>query len=258
MVHSIYASKRQLTYCLTALTISCLALLTSCATQFSSEPTPSQPTQNSVSLDEFYTPSPSGEADDYYLLLPGEDDNDYSYFLDEQDYYTALDHGGDAHYKFIHNFLKKGHGYGDLNHIHVHIPGPHHFHGVHIGIKHTDWTDSLALTDSQKVKIGYAMIAFRQCAAASVDSFQVALKPFREEFRDSRIAILNGLDSDRYSRDSARALLDSAIVKYEAETNLLRSAFAADLSTCLAELDVAVRAILTPVQYAIWVRHRGW
>ncbi len=234
------------------------ALFSSCATKYSTEPTPTTTTQNSVTLDQFYTPAPNGEADDYYLLMPGDDDNDYSYFIDEQDYNTALNDQNDPHYQFIRLQLKNGHGYGDANHIHEFVPGPHHEHGVYINIRHRDWTDSLALTDSEKVRIDTAMKAFIQCAKASVDSFKVALQPYRLEFKTRRTAIIAGLDSGKYSRDSARTLLDSAIVKYQAETSMLRAGFIQDLATCRTELDVDVRAILTPDQYAIWVRHRGW
>ena len=258
MVHSIRASKRNLTYSVIALTISCAAFLASCAIRFPTDPTPSAP-QNSITLDEFFTPAPNGNADDYYLLLPGEDDIDFSYFIDEQDYFFALDHPSDPHYIFAHNLIRGGHGYGDANHIHEFVRGPHHHHGPYIAIRHTDWTDSLALTDTEKIQIEQAMTAFLQCAAASINSFKVASDTPRAYFRQSRIAIIVGLDSGLYPRDSARTLLDSAIVKYEAETDSLRTKFVADLATCRVALDADIKNnILTPVQYAIWLRHRGW
>jgi hypothetical protein len=232
--------------------------LSACATRFSTEPQPTN-TTNTVQVEEFFTPPPNGEADDYYILYDGEDDVEYSYFLDEQDYFNALDSKGDTrYYIFIHDYAKHGHGYGDHNHIHRFVKGPHHYHGVYIGKRRMDWTDSLALTDSQKVRIGTAMVNFRTCAKGAIDSFKVDLKPYRTEFRTTRLAILADLDSGKITRDSARLLLDSAIVKYETQTSLLRSAFVTDLAVCRTELDVEVQAILTPAQYAIWLRHRGW
>ena len=232
--------------------------LSGCATRYSTEPQTSTTTANTVTIDEFYSPPPNGSADDYYVLNDGEDDVEYSYFLDEQDYFNALDNGNSKYYIFIRDYAKKGHGYGDHNHLHEFVKGPHHYHCVYIGKRRVDWTDSLALTDSEKVRIDTAMLHFKSCAQASIDSFRVALKPYRAEFRTSRLAILAELDSNKVTRDSARALLDSAIVKYQTETALLRASFATDLAVCRTELDVEVQAILTPTQYAIWVRHRGW
>jgi hypothetical protein len=238
-----------------------LLLVASCATQNSTEPNPANTTTTSTTLDEFYTPAPSGSADDYYVMVNGEDDVEYSYFIDEEDYFKARDldeHSGDRRYVFVHDLVKKGHGYGDHNHIHVHIKGPHHFHGHYIGVRRVDWTDSIALTDSQKVRIDTAMRNFKECSLPILDSFRVQMKPFRDEFRATRLAIINSLDSGAITRDSARELLDSAIVKYETETNLLRDGMVADLRECRTELDLAIQTILTPVQYEIWARHRGW
>jgi hypothetical protein len=234
------------------------AWLSSCATNNPTQPTPTA-TTNTVTLDEFFTPAPSGEADDYYVLVDGQDDVEYSYFLDEQDYLNARDVSGNTrYYVFIHDYVKRGHGYGDHNHIHEFVKGPHHYHGVYIGHRAPDWTDSLQLTTSEKVRIDTAMMHFIACSKADVDSFRVQLQPYRDSFRVRRLAIIAELDSNKITRDSARALLDSAIVKYEAETQLMRAGFVADLATCRAALDAEIQAILTPVQYQIWVRHRGW
>lgn len=233
-------------------------LLGGCKTENPTQPTPTA-TTNTVTLDEFFTPGPSGEADDYYVLVNGEDDVEYSYFLDEEDYLKARDMSGNSHYYvFIHDYVKRGHGYGDHNHIHEFVKGPHHYHGVYIGHRAPDWTDSLQLTAAEKVQIDTAMMHFRSCSGAEVDSFRARLKPYRDSFRIARLAILSQLDSGKITRDSARLLLDTAIVKYEASTQLLRTAFVADLEVCRTTLDVEIKAILTPVQYAIWVRHRGW
>src|SRR5689334_13827826 len=113
--------------------------------------------------------------------------------------------GNTKYYVFIHDYAKRGHGYGDHNHIHEFVKGPHHYHGVYIGKRRVDWTDSLALTDSQKVRIDTAMLHFKDCAKAAIDSFRTALKPYRSEFRTSRLAILAQLDSNKITRDSARA-----------------------------------------------------
>jgi hypothetical protein len=242
--------------------LSLLLVASSCATQNSTEPNPSNTTtSNSQAVDEFYTPAPSGSADDYFVLASGEDDVEYSYFIDEEDYLKARDldeHSGDKHYVFVHDLVKHGHGYGDHNHIHIHLKGPHHYHGHYIGIRRMDWTDSLAVTDSQKVRIAVAMRSFDSCARPLLDSFRVQLKPYRDEFRATRLSIIAKLDSNLITRDSARGLMDSAIVKYEAETELLRAGLTTDLEGCRSELDAAIQTILTPVQYAIWVRHRGW
>ncbi len=234
--------------------------ISGCASKFSTEPTPTA-TTNTVTLDEFFTPTPSGEADDYYILVDGEDDVEYSYFIDEQDYLNARDYDGKGnknYYIFIHDYVKRGHGYGDHNHIHEFVKGPHHYHGVYIGHRAPDWTDSLALTATEKLQIDTAMMHFRACSKESVDSFRTQLKPFRAEFRAKRLSILADLDSGKITRDSARLLLDSAIVKYEAQTQLLRTSFVAELAVCRTTLDVDIKAILTPAQYQIWVRHRGW
>lgn len=244
------------------LSIVSLLFVASCATQNSTDPNPSSTTkQNSVTLDEFFTPGPSGSADDYYLLTDGEDDVEYSYFIDEEDYLKARDmdeHSADRYYHFVHDLVKKGHGYGDHNHIHIHLKGPHHYHGHYIGIRRMDWTDSLAITDSQKVRIDTAMRAFDQCVKPLLDSFKVQMKPYRDEFRATRLSIIRSLDSGSITRDSARELLDSAIAKYETESAMLREGLVQDLKDCRSDLDAAIMLILTPAQYDIWVRHRGW
>lgn len=237
-------------------------VLASCANRNPTEPAPSQTTTNSTTLDQFYSPGPTGEADDYYIMTDSEDDVEYSYFLDEQDYFAARDAADNAnsnpHYIFIREYVKKGHGYGDHNHMHVHMKGGHHYHGIYIGRRRHDWTDSLQLTVVEKRGIDSAMREFMLCAKNAVDSFAAQLKPFRQTFRATKLSILNKLDSGLITRDSARGLLDSAIVTYEAATRLLRQAFITELRVCRTELDVRIRAILTPEQYAIWVRHRGW
>src|ERR1051325_2237348 len=234
------------------------AWLSSCATNNPTQPTPTA-TTNTVTLDEFFTPAPNGDADDYYVLVDGQDDVEYSYFLDEEDYLKARDYTGNTrYYIFIHDYVKRGHGYGDHNHIHEFVKGPHHYHGHYIGHRAPDWTDSLQLTVAEKLRIDTAMTHFIACSKADVDSFRVQLEPYRDSFRVRRLAIIAQLDSGKITRASARALLDSAIVKYEAETQLRRAGFVADLGTCRATLDTEIQAILTPAQYAIWVRHRGW
>jgi hypothetical protein len=255
MIKSRYTSKSQLSYSFAALAIASLVFLSSCATRSSTEPAPTTTTQNAVTLDEFYTPAPNGDADDYYVLQPGEDDIEYSYFIDEQDYNDALDHHSDP---FVQKLLKGGHGYGDANHIHEFIKGPHHYHGVYIGIRRKDWTDSLALTDTEKIQIQQAMTAFLQCADTALIEYRTELAPARTKFRTTRLAIIAGLDSGIYTRDSARTLLDSAIVTYETATSTARAGFKISIKDCLDELNMSIETILTPAQYQIWVRHRGW
>jgi len=241
--------------------------LASCATESATEPTPSTNADtNSISVDEFFTPLPSGAADDYYLLGDGEDDIEYSYFIDEddyvfvRDYQEGHDHGKDKYYKDAKKYIKNGHGYGDHNHIHIHLKGPHKYHGVYVGIKRrkVDWTDSLRLTKEDKLAIDTAMRNFRECAKSTLDSFSMMIKPFRENFRTARMQIIVQLDSGLITRDSARLLLDSAIAKYETETELLRQSMIVDLNACLTELDLYLKARLSPAQYDLWVRHRGW
>ncbi len=239
-------------------------LLSSCATA-PTAPNPAKTTDsNSVTVDEFFTPPPTGNADDYYVLSSGDDDVEYSYFLDEQDYFSSRDvqdgdnsdHG--KKFKFAHDLIKNGHGYGDHNHIHVHLQGPHHYHGIYIGVRDNDWTDSLALTAPEKLAVDTAIKMFHQCADAGIDTFKVDLKPYRLAFRTKKLAILAQLDSGKVTRDSARVMLDSAITLYLAQTDLLRKALVTEVKTCLTELDVFLKTRLTADQYAIWVRHRGW
>jgi hypothetical protein len=219
-------------------------LLSGCASSPTSS-TPTTPTDtNSVTVDEFFTPPPTGEADDYYVLSNGDDDVQYSYFLDEQDYFDARDAKDDngehdRKFKFAKGLFKNGHGYGDHNHIHFHLKGAHHYHGIYIGVRDEDWTDSLALTPAEKLSIDSGMKAFHHCADAAIDTFKIDLKPFR-------------------TRDSARVMLDSAISLYLTETDLLRKSFVAEVKVCLTELDAYLHTRLTAAQYAIWVRHRGW
>ena len=241
-----------------ALAVTTLALLVlSSCTNTMNAPVPgsSNPT-NTLSVDELFTPPPSGNADDYFVLNSGDDDVEYSYFLDEQDYFDSRDKKGNDH--FSDELVKNGHGYGDHNHIHEYEKGEHHYHGDYHGNHEDDWTDSLQFTDIEKLQIDTAMKQFHVCADASLDSFKVALKPFRAEFRLKKIAILATLDSGKITRDSARTLLDSAIATYLSETSLLRKSLAAEVKVCLTELDAYLVTRLTPAQYAIWLRHRGW
>jgi hypothetical protein len=235
--------------------------LASCATKYPDQPSTTT-TTNTITVDEFFTPLPNGNADDYYVMNDTDDDVDYSYFLDEQDYLStqnAVDNDDqDPHYRFMVQYVKGGHGYGDHNHIHEFVKGSRHNHGVYIGDRREDWTDSIALTVTEKSEIDTAMTAFLQCAAVSIDSFRVDLKPYRDTFRVRRLAIIASLDSGTITRDSARILLDTAIVHYEAQTQALRTVFIADLTVCITELSADIRNILTPVQYAIWLRHRGF
>lgn len=237
--------------------------LSSCATKYPTQPaTPT--TTNSVTVDEFFTLPPNGEADDFYFLSDTEDDVDYSFFLDDQDYENALHDVNtgdttDVHYRFIIRYVKNGHGYGDHNHIHEFVKGSKHDHGDYIGDEgHEDWTDSIALTDLEKSEIDTAMISFLDCARPAIDTFATKLAPYRDTFRVQREAIVLDMDSGKITRDSARIELDTVIVRYQAATLPIRTAFFNDLATCRTELDLTVKLILTPTQYAIWVRHRGW
>src|SRR4051812_19196363 len=67
----------------------------SCATTSSTEPDPERPSTTTLSEAEFYTPGPSGGADDYWLFEDGEDDVDYSYYLDETHYVYVVEHEND-------------------------------------------------------------------------------------------------------------------------------------------------------------------
>lgn len=235
--------------------------LASCATKYPDQP-PTTTTTNTLSVDEFFTPLPNGDADDYYFLGDNDDDVDYSFFLDEQDFLAAQNAADndpqDPHYRFMVQYIKGGHGYGDHNHIHEFVKGSHHHHGVYIRTEREDWTDSIALTLVEKREIDTAMISFLQCAASSIDSFRVDLEPYRDTFRVRRLAIIASLDSGTITRDSARTLLDTAIVHYEAQTKVLRTVFISDITVCLTDLSASIQTILTPTQYAIWIRHRGW
>jgi hypothetical protein len=251
-------SYRHIKVLFTLLMLGALSLV-SCA-ENPAEPDPARTTE-SEGVSEFYTTIPSGSADDYYLMYEDEDDVEYSYFLDEDEYVEVRDNGGKhAKYKFRFEKIKNGHGYGDHNHMHVHRKGGHKYHGIYIGLKRRakNWTDSLAITDSQKIGIDSAFRNFRQCSKATLDSFKVEFKPFRDEFRTEKRSILAQLDSGSITRDSARVLLDSAISEYEAKTDLLREALNTELKACRTELDADIKTILTPAQYDIWVRHRGW
>ncbi len=236
--------------------------LSSCATKYPDQPA-TNTTTNAIGVDEFFTPTPNGAADDYYFLNDTEDDVDYSFFLDEQDYLAALhatnSNDNDPIYRFIIQYVKGGHGYGDHNHIHEFVKGSHHDHGVYISVEgQEDWTDSIALTDVEKSEIDTAMISFLDCARPAIDSFAVKLAPYRDSFRVQRAAIVASMDSGKITRDSARIELDSVIATYMRETDTIRTVFFNELATCRTELDLTIRVILTPQQYAIWVRHRGW
>lgn len=235
--------------------------LSSCATKYPTQPATAT-TTNTITLDEFFTLPPNGDADDFYILNDTEDDVDYSFFLDEQDYLKSLhdanDGDNDPHYKFIVQYVKNGHGYGDHNHIHEFVKGSKHNHGVYISDHEEDWTDSLRLTEIEKSEIDTAMISFLDCATPAIDSFAVRLAPYRDTFRVQRAAIVASMDSGTITRYSARIELDSAIAFYESATLPLRTAFFNDLATCRTELTLTIQVILTPTQYAIWLRHRGW
>jgi hypothetical protein len=102
------------------------------------------------------------------------------------------------------------------------------------------------------------MMMFHQCADTAILHFKTDLQPHRLTFRTQKLAIIAQLDSGKITRDSARVMLDSAITLYLTQTDLLRKAFVAEVKTCLTELDAFLQTRLTPAQYAIWVRHRGW
>lgn len=249
-------------YSLSAILAALTAItLASCATKYPDQPSTAT-TTNTITVDEFFTPLPNGDADDYYFLNDTEDDVDYSFFLDEQDFLAtqnAADNDDqDPHYHFMEQYVKNGHGYGDHNHIHEFVKGSKHHHGIYIGDEREDWTDSIALTMVEKTEIDTAMISFLQCAAVSIDSFGIHLQPYRDTFRVRRLAIIAEMDTGKITRDSARTLLDTAIVHYEVQTQALRTVFIADITVCVTELSADIRNILTPTQYAIWVRHRGW
>lgn len=236
--------------------------LSSCATKYPTQPA-TNTTTNTVTVDEFFTLPPNGDADDFYFLSDTDDDVNYSFFLDEQDFLTAqhdADNGdNDPNYHFIVQYVKNGHGYGDHNHIHEFVKGSKHDHGVYIGNKTPeDWTDSIALTDLEKSEIDTAMLSFLDCARPAIDSFAIRLMPYRDSFRVQRAAIVLSMDSGKITRDSARIELDTVIAVYERATTPIRTAFFNDLITCRTELDLTIKVILTPTQYAIWVRHRGW
>ncbi len=235
--------------------------LASCATKYPTQPaTPT--TTNTITVDEFFTLPPNGDADDYYFLNDTEDDVDYSFFLDEQDYLTALhdaDQGDDdPNYRFIVQYVKNGHGYGDHNHIHEFVKGSRHHHGVYIAPPEEDWTDSIALTQFEESEIDTAMISFLDCARPAIDSFAIKLQPYRDSFRVQRAAIVVSMDSGKITRDSARIELDTVIAVYQRETLPLRTEFFNDLAICRTELSYDIKLILTTTQYAIWLRHRGW
>jgi hypothetical protein len=235
----------------------------SCATTSSTEPDPERPSSTvTLSEAEFYTPGPSGEADDYWLFESTDDDVDYSYYLDEDHYYYVVndhndsdDDGGKKKWK---NRLKRGHGYGDDNHIHIHWKEKHPGKRIYVRIHRRHWADSIALTDSQKVLLDSGMKAFKECAKESLDSFKVAFKPYRVAFRAEKMRIIGLLDSNLITRDSAYMLLDSAIERYEDQTKLLKAGLQVELQSCYQELDAYMMTVLDARQYEIWKRNRGW
>jgi hypothetical protein len=240
-------------------------LVSSCSQNTPVEPKPVASQEEMVSVAEFYTPAPSGAADDYFVMYDDDDDVEYSYFIDERDYLDSrdyiliVDNDKKARYYRSHLYVKRGHGYGDHNHIHVFRKKAKHFYrGQYFGIRRFDWTDSLKLTVEQRHQVHVAMKAFKGCSAGVLDSFRTQLKPYRLAFRTRKLEILQMLDSGSITRDSARVLLDSAIVKYEAETEILRLGLVEDLKVCRTELDAAIKVAFTAEQYDIWVRHRGW
>jgi hypothetical protein len=235
----------------------------SCATTSTSEPDPARTTTTETEA-EFYTPAPSGNADDYWLFYEDEDDTEYSYYLDEDHYYYVIqdedDSDDDEGKKKWKSRYRRGHGYGDHNHYHVHWKkkskkGGRH---IHIEVRRRHWSDSLQLTSEQKPAIDTAMKQFNECAKETLDSFKVAFKPFRDEFRAEKMRILQLMNADSITRDSAYVLLDSAIERYEDQTDFLKAGLQVELQSCYEELDAFMRTRLTPVQYEIWVRNRGW
>jgi hypothetical protein len=236
----------------------------SCATTSSTEPDPERPSTTTETEAEFYTPGPSGEADDYWLFNEGEDDVEYSYYLDEDHYYYVVndrdDNDDDEGKKKWKKRFKNGHGYGDDNHIHMHWKDRNPGKRIYIRIRRQHWADSIALTDSQKVLLDSGMKAFKECAKESLDSFKTAFKPYRDEFRAEKMRILSLMtgDSTGISRDSAYVLLDSAIERYETQTQLLKAGLQVELQSCYQELDAYMMSVLDPRQYEIWKRNRGW
>jgi hypothetical protein len=192
------------------------------------------------------------------MLMPGENDDDFSFFLDEQDYVQCRnDDDGHGPHHFGHELIDEGHEFGEHGHMHIHVNPPGQIR-VLIGVHFDDWTDSLKFTDTERKSIDTAMKAFLACADSAIDSFRLALEPDRDSFKVQRHAIVVRLDTGGISRDSARMLLDSAIAKYDTATSKLRAEFTLEISGCLKELDVFLKTRLTASQYAIWVRHRGW
>jgi hypothetical protein len=254
----------RVTTAVAALAISGL-LFTSCATTSTSEPDPSRQAETTETEAEFYTLGTFGEADDYWLYFENENDIEYSYYLDETHYVFIVgddrDDDDDGKMKKWKRRVKRGHGYGDHNHIHIHWKNrsnhPDRRH-VHIKVRRQHWADSLKLTHEQKLAIDTAMREFKLCAKSSLDSFKVLFKPLRDEFRLAKLDILAKLDSGVITRDSAYVMLDSAIVLYEAKTEILRTSLKTELRACLVELDAFMQTRLTAEQYAIWVRNRGW
>lgn len=251
---------------LKALSVTLIAIggmfFASCATTSSTEPDPERPSSTSLSEAEFYTPGPSGEADDYWLFEDGEDDVEYSYFLDETHYVYVVEHENDqdVKHKKWGKRVKNGHGYGDANHIHLHWKDKNPGKRIYVRIHRRSWADEIKLTDSQKVALDSGMKAFKECAKESLDSFKVAFKPYRDEFRAEKMRILGlmNADSNGISRDSAYALLDSAIERYEDQTKILKAGLQVELQSCYQELDAYMMTVLTPQQYEIWKNNRGW
>src|SRR5687768_12767574 len=91
-------------------------IFSSCATTSSTEPDPERPATTTLSEAEFYTPGPTGDADDYWLFEEGEDDVEYSYYVDEDHYYYVVndrdDNDDDEGKKKWKKRFKRGHGYG--------------------------------------------------------------------------------------------------------------------------------------------------
>ncbi len=233
----------------------------SCATT-STEPDPERPSTTTLSEAEFYTPGPTGDADDYWLFEQGEDDVEYSYYLDEDHYsYVVNDRDdnddNDGKKKWKKRF-KNGHGYGDDNHIHIHWKDRNPGKRIYIRIRRQHWADSIRLTDSQKVALDSGIKEFKACAKESLDSFKVAFKPYRVAFRAEKMRIIGLLDSNLVTRDSAYILLDSAIERYEDQTKLLKAGLQVELQSCYQEFDAYMMTVLEPRQYEIWKRNRGW
>ncbi len=234
---------------LTAVSL-CALLLSSCAKY----PTDPSSSTNSSTVQQFLTPWTDGGPDDYLLFASDFDAPQYSLFLDDSDFKSAnTSVDSDHHHEYSHELTRHGHGFGRED------DRGHREHGNNQnGEDGLSWTDSLQLTDAQKLSIDTAIKMLHNCADTVLAAFRVQLQPYRTEFATRRSVIRAELDSELISRDSARVLLDSAIATYFTKTAALRVQLRNSIQPCLDELDVFVKVRLTASQYDIWVRHRGW